>query len=244
MATSVPVPMASPRSAWASAAASLTPSPTMATARPSACSRLTDVDLVRGQYLGDDLGDPDLGGDRAGSGLVVAGQQDRRQPERAEPLDRLGAGVLQRVRDDQHGAGRPSQPTTTGRAAGALGIGLRALQVLRQRQAALGQQRRAAHEHVPAVDDALDAEAFEVAEAGHGRQRAELAFGGGATARAIGCSDAASSAPAYRSASARSSPVTTSTRVIRPVVTVPVLSSTIVSITRVVILHMLYPATL
>ena len=35
IATSVPVPIARPRSAWASAAASLTPSPTIATTRPS-----------------------------------------------------------------------------------------------------------------------------------------------------------------------------------------------------------------
>ena len=47
MATSVPVPMAMPRSAWARAAASFTPSPTMATTRPSACSRAHDVDLAR-----------------------------------------------------------------------------------------------------------------------------------------------------------------------------------------------------
>src|SRR6266542_1794355 len=39
MATSVPVPMASPMSAWARAGASLMPSPTMPTRRPSPCSR-------------------------------------------------------------------------------------------------------------------------------------------------------------------------------------------------------------
>ena len=39
MATSVPVPMLNPRSACASAGASLTPSPTIATTRPSPCSR-------------------------------------------------------------------------------------------------------------------------------------------------------------------------------------------------------------
>ncbi len=38
MATSAPVPMATPRSAWASAGASLMPSPIIATARPPACS--------------------------------------------------------------------------------------------------------------------------------------------------------------------------------------------------------------
>ncbi len=56
-----------------------------------------------------------------------------------------------------------------------------------------------------------------------------------ATARAIGCSDASSTAPARRrtwSVSAPSS-ATTSTRVIRPVVSVPVLSRTTVSTFRV-----------
>ena len=38
MATSVPVPIASPTSAWANAGASLIPSPTMPTRAPAACS--------------------------------------------------------------------------------------------------------------------------------------------------------------------------------------------------------------
>ena len=56
-----------------------------------------------------------------------------------------------------------------------------------------------------------------------------------AIARATGCSDACSSAPASRRASARSAPsaAVTPTRLMRPVVTVPVLSSTTVSIVRV-----------
>ena len=54
-------------------------------------------------------------------------------------------------------------------------------------------------------------------------------------ARAIGCSDPSSSAPASRRTSSRRSPsaVTTATRAISPDVTVPVLSSTTVSIRRV-----------
>jgi hypothetical protein len=55
MATSVPVPMAIPRSACARAAASLTPSPTMATTRAFGLQALDDVDLVGGQHLGDDV---------------------------------------------------------------------------------------------------------------------------------------------------------------------------------------------
>lgn len=56
-----------------------------------------------------------------------------------------------------------------------------------------------------------------------------------ATARAMGCSEACSSAPARRSASPSSSPsaVCTAATAMRPVVTVPVLSSTTVSTRRV-----------
>ena len=55
------------------------------------------------------------------------------------------------------------------------------------------------------------------------------------TARPIGCSLAASTAPAWRSSSARSTPgsATTAVTCITPVVTVPVLSSTTVSSRRV-----------
>jgi hypothetical protein len=48
-ATSVPDPMAIPRSACASAGASLTPSPTMATTRPASCSSLTVATLSSGR---------------------------------------------------------------------------------------------------------------------------------------------------------------------------------------------------
>ena len=85
IATSVPVPMASPRSAWASAAASLTPSPTIATTRPSACSRLTHVDLVGRQHLGDHLVDADLGGDRRGRAVLSPVSSTGRQAEPAQP---------------------------------------------------------------------------------------------------------------------------------------------------------------
>ena len=77
MATSVPAPMAMPTSAWASAGASLTPSPTIATRRPWPL-QLGDLGgLVAGQHLGDDLVDAELVGDPPGGGLVVAGEHDR-----------------------------------------------------------------------------------------------------------------------------------------------------------------------
>ena len=61
MATSVPVPMAMPRSACASAGASFTPSPTTATRRPSAWSARTTSTFSPGQHPGDHPVDPDLG---------------------------------------------------------------------------------------------------------------------------------------------------------------------------------------
>ena len=64
MATSVPVPMAMPTSAAASAGASLTPSPAMATTRPSRLQLLDDRALLIGQHLGLDLGDAELGARR------------------------------------------------------------------------------------------------------------------------------------------------------------------------------------
>ena len=60
IATSVPVPMAMPTSAAASAGASLTPSPAIATTRPSLRSRWTTRALLLGQHLGLDLVDAEL----------------------------------------------------------------------------------------------------------------------------------------------------------------------------------------
>eukprot|EP00282_Hemiselmis_andersenii_P021769 CAMPEP_0172039420 /NCGR_PEP_ID=MMETSP1041-20130122/23895_1 /TAXON_ID=464988 /ORGANISM="Hemiselmis andersenii, Strain CCMP439" /LENGTH=89 /DNA_ID=CAMNT_0012697129 /DNA_START=174 /DNA_END=439 /DNA_ORIENTATION=- len=48
-ATSVPVPIAMPRSAWESAGESLMPSPTIATVLPFACSDLMRVTLSPGR---------------------------------------------------------------------------------------------------------------------------------------------------------------------------------------------------
>ena len=55
IATSVPVPMAIPRSAWARAGASLMPSPTIATVLPCAWSAATLVRLLLRQHLGQDV---------------------------------------------------------------------------------------------------------------------------------------------------------------------------------------------
>ena len=65
-ATSAPVPMAMPRSAWASAGASLMPSPTMATTRAAGLELLDLGGLLGRQHLGQDAirTDADLRADR------------------------------------------------------------------------------------------------------------------------------------------------------------------------------------
>ena len=102
MATSVPVPMAMPTSAAARAGASLTPSPAMATTRPSARSALDDVALVVGQHLGLDPVDAQAAGDGLGGDLVVAGEHDDLDALRSQRLERGGGGLLDGVGDGEH----------------------------------------------------------------------------------------------------------------------------------------------
>jgi hypothetical protein len=71
-----------PTSDCASAGASLTPSPTIATTRPAACSVLHGGSLVARQHLGLDLlrrVQPDLAGNRLRRAPVVAGQHHHAQ---------------------------------------------------------------------------------------------------------------------------------------------------------------------
>ena len=212
IATSVPVPIASPRSACASAGASLTPSPTIATTRPSACSRRTTSALSAGQHLGDHLVDADLGGDGARGRLVVAGQQHRAQAERLAARATASARRrLDGVGDDEDRARAcPSQPAAIAVCPRRLGRGARRVELGRQLHAPLGEQRRAPDDERVPVDDALDAEALAVARtprrraARRARARARCAI-----AWAIGCSEACSSAPTSRSASLASTPSAT-----------------------------------
>ena len=99
MATSVPVPMAMPTSACASAGASLMPSPTMATFLPSACNRSTSLDLILGPHLGEDPVYAELAGDRRRGAPVVAGEHGDLQSQRVQSRDRLPRLVPDRVGD-------------------------------------------------------------------------------------------------------------------------------------------------
>ena len=204
MATSVPVPMAMPRSAWASAAASLTPSPTMATTRPSACRRRTTSTFWPGSTSAMTSSMPDLGGDGPGRAFVVPGQQHRAQAEPGELGDRLGAGGLDGVGDDQDpadgavpadGDRRCDRPVRRGG-------GRPASVASRARRPLVGQPGRAPGDDGVPVDDALHAEPL-----GRGELRRPAAGprpGRGPrrrSAAATGCSEASSTAPTSASSS-------------------------------------------
>ncbi len=105
IATSVPVPMAMPTSAAARAGASFTPSPAMATTRPSSRSRRISACLSAGSTSATTSAMSSLPGDRLGRGAVVAGQHDDAQPEGAQATQRLRRRRLDRVGDGDHPGG-------------------------------------------------------------------------------------------------------------------------------------------
>ena len=90
MATSAPVPMAMPRSAWARARGVVD---AVAGHRDHVALLLQLAHLgglVGGQHVGEDVGDADLGGDGVGGGGVVAGDHPHLEPEGLELGDGLG----------------------------------------------------------------------------------------------------------------------------------------------------------
>ena len=110
IATSVPVPIAMPRSAWASAGASLTPSPTIATTRPSACRRSTTPAFSAGSTSAMTSSTPI----RAATARAVAAlspvSRIVRRPERAQPprRPRASVGLTRRRRRTAPAPRRPS----------------------------------------------------------------------------------------------------------------------------------------
>ena len=106
IATSVPPPMAMPTSAAASAGASLTPSPTMATRRPSPRSRCTTSLLRSGSTPASISSMPSVLRHRARGGQIVAGQHHDAQAVAAQRRKRGLRRRLDRIgdRDDAGGA--------------------------------------------------------------------------------------------------------------------------------------------
>ena len=89
LAAWVPVFIATATSAWASAGASLVPSPVMATRRPCALDVADQLELGLRRGLGQEVVDAGLGGDRGRGERVVAGDHDgpdAHAPELGEAL--------------------------------------------------------------------------------------------------------------------------------------------------------------
>ena len=111
MATSVPVPRASPRSAAASAGPSLIPVPDHG--HPVAgwpAGRAIMADLLARERPGDHLIGAAWAPTACGGGLAVAGQQHGAQAQPAQPGHRRRGGRLDRVGDRDRPA-RPARPS-------------------------------------------------------------------------------------------------------------------------------------
>ena len=128
LAAIVPVFMATPTSAWASAGASLVPSPVMATRRPPACSFLMRSSLSLGVAWARKSSTPASRGDGRGGERVVAGDHHRADahgPQLGEALPHAAFDDVLEVDDAEHagtighrerraaGAGDPSAMSVT-----------------------------------------------------------------------------------------------------------------------------------
>ncbi len=93
----VPVFMATPTSAWASAGASFVPSPVIATMRPFACSSLMRAIFVSGVASARKSSTPASCGDDGGGDAVVAGDHHRADAHLAQLVEALAHAALDDV---------------------------------------------------------------------------------------------------------------------------------------------------
>ena len=112
IATSVPVPIAIPTAASASAGASLMPSPAIATTAPRACSSRTTSRFPRRQHFGVNVGGREA--ERAPTASAVSRASPvsitMRSPSRAERVERLARVGLDRIGDGDD----PGEPSVDG----------------------------------------------------------------------------------------------------------------------------------
>ena len=105
LAAWVPVFIATPTSACASAGASLVPSPVMATRCPRRLLGPQKTQLVFGRGLGEEVIDPGLGGNCRCRQRIISGDHDGLDAHRAEFLEPLGQAALDdvlEINDAQH----------------------------------------------------------------------------------------------------------------------------------------------
>ena len=234
MATSAPVPIAMPTSAAASAGASLMPSPTIATMRPSACSRATAAALSAGRTSARtrSAGMPTCARDRPRPSAAVAGHEPDIEALACSSATASAALRLERVgrRGDSRADG-PSAATQAG-VSPARRPGRRRPGARRRRRRARAAGERSRRGPVRPVDRGLDADARRSPRSRRrAGTRARLARARARIAAPSGCSLPFSTAPARSSSSSGADagcgddPADRG----RPTVSVPVLSSTTVS---------------
>src|SRR5881397_1713969 len=117
IATSVPAPIAIPTSAWTSAGASLTPSPTIATRCPFFCNRST-VAALSPKDLREERVEAELASDVGGRGAVVARQYGNPDSHRLE----IGDGLPRFVADHVGEGDNASQAVVDDRVDGRLAL--------------------------------------------------------------------------------------------------------------------------
>ncbi len=169
MATSVPVPMAMPTSAVARAGASLTPSPAIATLRPSAWSFVTAAAFWSGRTSATTSSMPSSRRHRLGGGAAVAGEHDQPQALGVERRDRRRGALLDRVGHPQ----QARQGAVDGDEDDRLPGGLERLgppPQLPGLEPQLGEQRPVAQHHLAALDPPADTLAGARGEVARGGQ--------------------------------------------------------------------------
>ena len=102
LAAWVPVFIATPTSAWASAGASLVPSPVIATRLPPACSRLISAILSSGVASARKSSTPASVGDRRRGERVVAGDHHGADAHRPQLVEALAHARLHGVLEPDH----------------------------------------------------------------------------------------------------------------------------------------------
>ena len=109
MAMSVPVPIAMPTSACASAGASLMPSPTIATTGPSAWSRLISSTFCSGSTLGDHAVDAHLAGDALARcaaaspvSITTSSPMRRSRATASRGVGRTGSAIAEHAHERAH----------------------------------------------------------------------------------------------------------------------------------------------
>jgi hypothetical protein len=232
IATSVPAPTAMPRSAAASAGPSFTPSPTMAIRCPRACKSLMMAALAAGRIPAITSSTPTAAATaRAVSSLSPVSRTGRR-PRRRSPATAPGADGLTVSATASAPLTSPSQQTRT-----VVWPARSHCVHWLARSGGIGTPRSRSSLCRPTT---ISRPSTSPRAPRPGRARKPSAWGSGPSsakaaaliAAAMACSDACSTAPAYLSRSARLMPGTARSpvSVIWPLVTVPVLSSTTVSI--------------